>query len=200
MMQLFSLPHLVILFFPFAFLVLLATVIAILVRSSGRSSGDGRSLPMRFRESFLSVVPKPVRTVASVIVLGAALIGLTVGIVETHVGTPSAGTHGLFYVLWAIFGVAGGLFIGGLFAIWILGLGYVWADARRRDMPHIPWTLIAAIVPNLLGFLLYFGLRKPIASPCPQCGQPIAIEQRFCPWCGFQALSQPPLRTTPQPI
>jgi hypothetical protein len=183
--------------FAFLVLVVLATVITILVRSSGRAAGDGRSLPARFRESFLNVIPKPVRTTASIIILGAALIGLTVGIVETHVGAPSAGVHGLFYILWAIFGLAGGLFIGGLFAIWILGLGYVWADARRRNMPHIPWTLLAAIVPNLLGFLLYFVLRKPIASPCPQCGQPIAADQRFCPMCGFQALSHPPLRTTP---
>ncbi|MGA1983954.1 MAG: zinc ribbon domain-containing protein [Acidobacteriaceae bacterium] len=182
------------------FLVLMATIIAILVRGAGRASGENRTLPARFRESFLNVVPKPVRTTASVIVFGAALIGLTVGIVETHVGTPFAGTHNLFYILWAIFGIAGGLFIGGLFAIWILGLGYIWADARRRDMPYIPWTLLAAIVPNLLGFLLYFVLRKPLASPCPQCGMPIAAEQRFCPMCGFQALSQPPLRTAPPAV
>lgn len=181
-------------------LVLLVTVITILVRSSGRASGDSRSLPARFRESFLSVVPKPARTAAAVIVVCAALTGLTVGIVEASLSTPLAiaGDHMSF--LWSILGLVMGLFVGSVVSIWVLGLGYVYADARSRNMPHIPWTLIAAIVPNLLGFLLYFVLRKPIASPCPQCHQPISADQRFCPACGCQALSHSTPAAPPQPV
>jgi hypothetical protein len=82
-----------------------------------------------------------------------------------------------------------GLVAGVVIAIWILGLGYVYADARRRGMPPILWTLIAAFIPNLLGFLLYFALRRPIALPCPHCGQPTTAEQRFCSWCGYQGSS-----------
>lgn len=178
------------------FLVVLATLIIILVRSSARASGDGRTLPARFRESFLSVVPKPVRTTAATIVVSAALIGLTVGIVEAAVAS-RVGDR--LPILWPILGLAGGLFVGSLFAIWVLGLGYVFADARRRNMPHIPWTLIAAIVPNLLGFLLYFVLRKSLALPCPQCHQPIAVDQRFCPSCGYQAFAHPTAAPPPQP-
>jgi len=150
-------------------------------------------------QTVLNTIPKPARTTAAVFVVGAVLIGLTVGIVEARLSTPLAIAGDHFFFLWSILGFFMGLFVGSLFAIWVLGLGYVYADARRRNMPHIPWTLIAAIVPNLLGFLLYFVLRKPIASPCPQCRQPISADQRFCPACGYQAVSQP-TTAPPQPV
>ena len=88
-----------------------------------------------------------------------------------------------------IAGLGLGLLAGVVIAIWVLGLGYVYADARRRAMPPILWTLIAVFIPNLLGFLLYFALRRPIALPCPHCGQPTTAEQRFCSWCGYQGSS-----------
>jgi hypothetical protein len=58
-------------------------------------------------------------------------------------------------------------------------------------MPAMPWTFVVILVPNLLGFLLYFILRKPIASPCPQCGQAITPQQRFCSCCGSQQYTAP---------
>jgi hypothetical protein len=88
-------------------------------------------------------------------------------------------------------GIGIGLLVGVVMAIWALCLGYVNADARRRGMPPILWTLIAALIPNLLGFLLYFAIRKPIALPCPQCGRPMTAEQRFCSWCGYEGNSTP---------
>jgi hypothetical protein len=93
-----------------------------------------------------------------------------------------------------------GLLAGSLVALWILCLGYVYADARRRAMPAVPWTLIAALVPNLLGFLFYFALRRPIMSPCPQCGQPVHPAQRFCATCGFDRLASAPGNTPPQSV
>ncbi len=140
---------------------------------------------------FLDVVPKSVKTVAFVIGCGGALIGLAGALVK-------AGSDGQFsargasvpvLVSIAAPGIAFGLVAGVVIAIWILGLGYVYADARRRTMPPILWTLIAVFIPNLLGFLLYFALRRPIASPCPHCGQATTAEQRFCSWCGYQGSS-----------
>jgi zinc-ribbon domain len=122
---------------------------------------------------FLDVVPKFVKTAALVIPGVAMLIGLAFG--RDINGRISA--------------FASGLVVGALIAIWLLGLGYVYADARRRAMPPILWTLIAAFIPNLLGFLLYFALRRPIPVPCPHCGQPMTAEQRFCSWCGYQGSS-----------
>jgi zinc-ribbon domain len=125
---------------------------------------------------FLDVVPKSVKTVAAVIAGGGVLIGLalTVRFIEgkAFIGGP-------FLAVLA----------GAVIAIWILGVGYVNADARRRGMPPILWTLIVVFIPNLLGFLLYFALRRPIALPCPHCGQPTTAGQRFCSWCGYQGSS-----------
>jgi hypothetical protein len=123
---------------------------------------------------FLDVVPKFVKTAAVVIAGGGVLIGLAVTLIDGKA---------------VIAGLGLGLLVGAVIAIWILCLGYVNADARRRGMPPILWTLIAAFIPNLLGFLLYFALRRPIASPCPHCGQAMTAEQRFCSWCGYQGSS-----------
>jgi hypothetical protein len=81
-------------------------------------------------------------------------------------------------------GVAFGLLAALLVSTWVVCIGFVYADSRRRGMPPVLWTLVAACVPNLLGFLLYFACRKPIAQPCPHCGQANVPGQRFCSWCG----------------
>lgn len=76
-------------------------------------------------------------------------------------------------------------FAVGLFAAaFVLALGYVYGDAARRGMSPGLWTLIAFMVPNLVGFLLYFLLRTPLLKPCRQCGQGIAPGLAFCPSCG----------------
>ena len=72
--------------------------------------------------------------------------------------------------------------------------GYVYADAVRRGMPPIPWTALAVLVPNCVGFVLYFLLRKPILHPCPSCGRGVAPDAAFCPRCG-----QPQMNLGPQP-
>ena len=74
-------------------------------------------------------------------------------------------------VLATAIGLGVGLLVGAFFAFWLLCLGYVYADARRRAMPAVLWVLLAIFIPNLLGFLLYFALRRPLGSPCPNCGQ-----------------------------
>ncbi len=129
---------------------------------------------------FLSVVPKQARIAACAIVCCAVLIGVAVGF--THTSAQSIG--------WPVVGrmaaVGTGLLTGSLAAVWVLCLGYVYADARVRAMPAVLWTVIAAMVPNLLGFLLYFALRKPTQSPCPRCGRPVEAGQRFCASCGLE--------------
>ena len=93
-----------------------------------------------------------------------------------------------------------GLLTGTLAAIWLLCLGYVYADARRRAMPPVLWTLLAALVPNLLGFLFYFALRKPLAAPCAHCGQLLETGQRFCSRCGFDTSASPTGNAGSQPV
>jgi hypothetical protein len=134
---------------------------------------------------FLSTVPKGVRVAGGILVFLGALAGLIAG-----------GIHGMrpghMEGLEILVGLGMGLAAGCVFAIWILCLGYVYADARRRAMPGALWVLVAVLVPNLLGFLLYFVLRRPIASPCPKCGRAVAPDQRFCSWCGYELNVWPP--------
>jgi Phospholipase_D-nuclease N-terminal len=141
---------------------------------------------------FLSVVPKPFHIVACAIVCSAVLIGVLVGF------GPGPGRLPAPPELHRLGGLGIGLLAGSIAGIWVLCLGYVYADSRRRAMRPVLWTLIAALIPNLLGFLLYFALRQPILLPCPGCGRPIATEQRFCSWCGRERISPPSTQTLSQ--
>ena len=80
--------------------------------------------------------------------------------------------------------------IGGLFfALFILLIGYVNADSKRRGMNSLLWTLLVLFVPKAIGFLAYFLLRKPLlvegVHSCPKCGSGVRADFRFCPKCGY---------------
>ena len=76
----------------------------------------------------------------------------------------------------------------GLFAAFVFVYGflvaYVYGDAKRRGMRHVMWALVAALVPNGLGFLAYFLLREPILRRCGACGSAARRDLAFCPQCG----------------
>ena len=55
-------------------------------------------------------------------------------------------------------------------ALWVLLVGYVFGDARRRAMNAVLWTLLAIFIPSGIGIILYFILRDPIPAVCPGCG------------------------------
>ncbi len=128
--------------------------------------------------NFLSIVPQAVKRWALVIAVCVVLIGLVVG---HHTGKLAA-NHGAGVRAMAIFAGAGLFAL--VIAAWLICLGFVYADARRRAMRAALWVLVAALFPHLLGFLLYFVLRQPIASPCARCGQAVPLNQQFCAWCG----------------
>src|SRR5437868_185079 len=92
--------------------------------------------------------------------------------------------------LGTLIGLAGGT----LAAAYFLLVGYVYADAVRRGMPSIAWTALAVVIPNCVGFVLYFLLRKPMLHECPGCGRGVALDAAFCPRCG-----QPQMNVGPQP-
>jgi hypothetical protein len=77
-----------------------------------------------------------------------------------------------------------GLFMGLLLLTYGLLVSYVYGDARRRGMRHVVWTLVAAFVPNALGFIAYFILREPMLQPCGSCGATARRDFAFCPQCG----------------
>ena len=69
-------------------------------------------------------------------------------------------------------------------AIYVLLLGYVWGDARRRGMNHVMWTLLALFIPSAVGLILYFILRDPVPVPCPSCAAPARKGHAYCASCG----------------
>lgn len=90
--------------------------------------------------------------------------------------------------------VLGGLltFAGVILSIWVLMVFYVNADAKRRQMNRLLWTLLVIFIPNAIGFIVYFLLRKPIAYPCPKCRAPLQPEFVFCPACGLELAQKCP--------
>jgi hypothetical protein len=81
----------------------------------------------------------------------------------------------------------GFLLWGALFLFaWVVLIGYVNADARRRGMRHIMWTLLAIFIPYGVGVLLYFVLRDPQLLSCPKCNFRCRSTFVFCPQCGAE--------------
>ena len=80
--------------------------------------------------------------------------------------------------------VAFSIWPGLLLMVMVLLIGYINADARRRGMRYVMWTLLAIFIPNAIGVILYFVLRDPILVPCPRCGHLEAPGLIFCPQCG----------------
>jgi RNA polymerase subunit RPABC4/transcription elongation factor Spt4 len=63
-------------------------------------------------------------------------------------------------------------------------MSYVYADAKRRGMRYVVWTLLAIFIPYAIGLILYFLLRSPLPKACPGCSQLVSAGFVFCPHCG----------------
>ncbi len=75
---------------------------------------------------------------------------------------------------------------GTLVASYVLLVGYVSRDVRRRNMPPALWMLIVIVMPGGIGAVVYFLLRSPMLSRCPHCSTEIDANYHFCPQCQFQ--------------
>ena len=82
-----------------------------------------------------------------------------------------------------------GLAAGTVLGCYLLFIGYINRDAKRRGMSPILWTLVAVLIPNGLGILLYFILRQSLRGACPQCGNAVQTGFNFCPRCSYQLSS-----------
>ena len=79
-----------------------------------------------------------------------------------------------------------GVAAGAVLSCYIVLIGYVNRDAGRRSMSRLFWTLVAAFVPNGLGIVLYFVLRKPQAAKCPKCDAEVDAGFSYCPRCRYR--------------
>jgi len=75
---------------------------------------------------------------------------------------------------------------GTVLAVYCLMVGYVTRDAKRRGMNLALWTPLVIFMPGAIGLVLYFLLRQPILSACPQCSTSVVPGMNFCPQCRFQ--------------
>ncbi len=67
----------------------------------------------------------------------------------------------------------------------ILLTGYIYADAKRRGMNAVLWTVLVFLTPKPIGFIAYFLLRTPMLTPCPKCSASVGKDFTFCPKCGY---------------
>lgn len=75
---------------------------------------------------------------------------------------------------------------GTAIASYVLLVGYVSRDVRRRNMSARLWMLIVILMPGGIGAVVYFLLRQPMLLRCPHCSSEIASTCHFCPQCQFQ--------------
>jgi len=78
-----------------------------------------------------------------------------------------------------------GAMMGVVLACYVVLIGYINQDAGRRRMSRLLWTLISIFVPNGLGIVLYFVLRKPRIAYCSQCNAEVEPGFSFCPRCRY---------------
>jgi RNA polymerase subunit RPABC4/transcription elongation factor Spt4 len=97
------------------------------------------------------------------------------GVMGRHPGAPPAWGRA---VLGLLAGIGGGCLL--------LLIGYINRDAKRRGMSPVLWTIMAVIIPNALGIILFFLLRQPLGIACPHCGNAVQAGFNFCPRCSYK--------------
>ena len=132
---------------------------------------NGNQTPMRFKDE-IGIVPNWVFILAAVLALGLMVLLVCVMGMDRH--APPFPVRVLLSVLMGI-----------VISCYIVLIGYVNQDAGRRRMSRTLWTLIAVFVPNGLGIVLYFVLRKPRIAHCPQCNVEVEPGFSFCPRCRY---------------
>ena len=77
------------------------------------------------------------------------------------------------------------------FVLGILILIWVYQDAESRGMNGLLWAIIVFFL-SVIGLLIYLIARSPqeinqlkqISRVCPNCGQILTEDDKFCPRCG----------------
>lgn len=75
---------------------------------------------------------------------------------------------------------------GTALASYVLLIGYISRDVKRRNMNPGIWMLMALVMPGGIGAIVYFLLRQPVMTRCPSCRTELANGFHFCPQCQFQ--------------
>jgi double zinc ribbon protein len=136
----------------------------------------------RFLDEF-RIVPKWLKVLCVVLYLIALGIGVSVMVLAPETRPPEVRGSVDLAVL-AIAGIITGVSL--FLSAFILMLGYVNRDARRRGMNPALWTLLVLVLsPGYvgIGFIIYFLIREPLPYPCPRCHNLVGPRFNFCPNC-----------------
>jgi hypothetical protein len=132
------------------------------------------------RETFrfsdeIRLVPRWLLYLAIGLFIAAQVVVQIANVFEPFTGVPPK------WAPLALFGVvtAAGIPIACL----LLLFGYINRDAKRRGMHSALWTLLVILVPYLIGVIIYFLMREPLAFNCPQCGVVVSARFNYCPGC-----------------
>lgn len=132
----------------------------------------------------MKVIPRPAWAIAVVMGVVCLAVMFLYGMAEID--------NGSGFRFPPLFAVILGSFFFVIFCTWVLLIGYIYGDARRRGMRAVLWVLLAIFIPNAIGILLYFILREPMLQACPRCGTGVKPAFPFCPSCGASLASTCP--------
>ena len=127
----------------------------------------------RFKEE-LRIIPSWAGVLAAILALGVPAVVITFFALSFRDHSPPF----VFYFLWPLGGI--------MFPLLVLLIGYVNGDAKRRDMNSVLWTFLVILVPNAMGFVIYFLLRQPMPLLCPECASHVKAGSSYCSRCNFQ--------------
>jgi len=136
----------------------------------------------RFRDEF-RIVPRWLKVLCVLLYLIALAIGIAVMHYDPSARFPEIREDEVTSIA-AIIGIITG--VGIVAAAYILMLGYVNRDARRRGMNSALWTLLVLVLSSgsaVLGFIIYFLIREPLPYACPRCGNLVGPRFNFCSNC-----------------
>jgi hypothetical protein len=143
-----------------------------------------------FREE-LRIVPKWLLWTCVTLMLLAVVIGVAVNLdgIKTG-GAIFPGDESLRHEpLLSTLGLIAAILGGGFFiSIFLLTLGWVYRDAKRRGMNGALWTLLVLILAPMylfIGLIIYLLVREPLPYTCPQCASGVSARFNFCPNCKY---------------
>lgn len=138
---------------------------------NGRGGADG---PLPTLTSELKLVPA--WSVAAAACAFTAVLYLFWVVVPAHRHhEPPLGLRLYFALSWSA-----------LSALYLLMVGYISQDTRRRAMRARLWIVVCLVLPGGIGAVLYFLLRAPVVAFCPACGTRVAASYHYCPQCVYQ--------------
>lgn len=141
----------------------------------------------RFRDEF-RIVPRWL-IVTIIVLFVAAQAAFLIANLVFHVMSNPSGELFPFpnNALLSALSIAGMVTAGGIFlAAFLMLIGYVNRDAKRRGMNSTLWTLLVVVLSPgwmALGFFIYFLMREPLPYNCPQCSATVGARFNYCPNC-----------------